>query len=209
MTSSAAPSRHDPQHAVGTTPLQRPRNAWALFGAFTLLSLQGFGGVLGVVHRELVERRRWIAEREFAGDWAMAQVLPGPNVCNLALMYGWRQFGWRGALSALAGLLCLPAALLVLVATVLVNVEQLPAVRGAIGGMAAVAAGIVAGAGIRLARGLAGHPLGQAGALCVAALALVALLGVRLPLLGVVVAVGLPSCVLTWLRLRRANRDPA
>lgn len=182
----------------------RPPNARALFTAFTLLSLQGFGGVLGVVHRELVERRRWMSESEFAGDWAMAQVLPGPNVCNLALMYGWRQFGWRGALAALAGLLCAPALLLIAVATLLVSVEQLAPVRGAIGGMAAVASGIVAGAGLRLARGLGTHPLGLCGAWGVAAAALAGLLAARLPLLWVVAAVGLPSCWLTWLRLRRA-----
>lgn len=187
----------------------RPANARALFTAFTLLSLQGFGGVLGVVHRELVERRRWMSEREFAGDWALAQVLPGPNVCNLALMYGWRHFGWRGAVSALAGLLCVPALLLVLVATLLGSVEQLAPVRGAIGGMAAVAAGIVAGAGLRLARGLSGHPLGQAGALLLAGVALAGLLAAKLPLLWVVVAVGLPSCALTWLRLRRAQDTAA
>ena len=194
---------------MDTTPLQRPRNAWVLFGAFTLLSLQGFGGVLGVVHRELVERRRWIAEREFAGDWAMAQVLPGPNVCNLALMYGWRQFGWRGSVSALAGLLGVPALLLIAVATLLVSVEQLAPVRGAIGGMAAVAAGIVAGAGLRLARGLGTHPLGRTGAGLVTAAALAGLLAARLPLLWVVAAVGLPSCVLTWWRLRHAPPSSA
>lgn len=186
----------------------RPANARALFMAFTWLSLQGFGGVLGVVHRELVERRRWLSEREFAGDWAMAQVLPGPNVCNLALMYGWRQFGWRGAAAALAGLLCVPALLLVLVATLLGSVEQLAPVRGAIGGMAAVAAGIVAGAGLRLARGLGEHPLGPARALLVAGVALAGLLAARLPLLWVVAAVGLPSCVFTWRRLRRAPAAP-
>lgn len=187
----------------------RPPHARALFTAFTLLSLQGFGGVLGVVHRELVERRRWMSESEFAGDWAMAQVLPGPNVCNLALMYGWRQFGGRGALAALAGLLCVPALLLVLVATLLGSVEPLAPVRGAIAGMSAVAAGIVAGAGLRLLRGLAGHPLGAPGAWAVAGLALAALLLLRLPLLWVVLAVGLPSVLLTGWRLRRAAQRAA
>ena len=181
----------------------RPAHARALFWAFTLLALQGFGGVLGVVHRELVERRQWLSEREFAGDWALAQVLPGPNVCNLALMYGWRQFGLRGALAALAGLLCLPCALLVAVAMALGAVDQWPAVRGALAGMAAVAVGIVAGAGLKLAAGLRGHALSGPGALLVAAVALLALLLWQLPLLLVVLVVGGPSCVATWLRLRR------
>jgi len=190
---------------MSTAAPKRPASLAALFGAFTLLSLQGFGGVLGVVHRELVERRQWLSEQEFAGDWAMAQVLPGPNVCNLALMYGWRQFGWRGATAALAGLLCLPTALMVLVATALGSVDQWPAVQGAIGGMAAVAVGIVAGAGLKLARGLHGHALGRPGAAAVAVLALLCLLGAHLPLWVIVALVGVPSCVATWLRLRRAE----
>lgn len=54
-----------------------------LFWAFSWLSLQGFGGVLAVVQRELGARRRWLTNEQFVEDWAVAQVLPGPNVCNL------------------------------------------------------------------------------------------------------------------------------
>ncbi|MBQ0929072.1 chromate transporter [Ideonella alba] len=182
-------------------PLQRPAHLGELFLVFTGLALQGFGGVLGVVHRELVERRAWMDEAGFAGDWATAQVLPGPNVCNLALMYGWRQFGWRGALSALGGLLLAPTLLLVLLATALAQVESWPVVKGAIAGLSALAAGLVAGAGLRLAAGLSAHPLGRAPALALAALALATLL-LGLPMVGVVLLVGLPACGLTWRCLR-------
>ena len=79
----------------------RPASLRALFIAFTWLALQGFGGVLVVVQRELVERKRWMSQEEFIEDWAVAQVLPGPNVVNLALMFGGRMFGLPGALTAL------------------------------------------------------------------------------------------------------------
>ena len=82
------------------TPASRPENPRALFLAFTTLALQGFGGVLAVVQRELVERRHWLTNEEFIEDWAVAQVMPGPNVVNLAVMMGDRYFGLRGALSA-------------------------------------------------------------------------------------------------------------
>ncbi|MGB4928029.1 MAG: chromate transporter, partial [Giesbergeria sp.] len=65
------------------TPASRPENPRALFLAFTTLALQGFGGVLAVVQRELVERRHWLTNEEFIEDWAVAQVMPGPNVVNL------------------------------------------------------------------------------------------------------------------------------
>jgi chromate transporter len=181
---------------------RRPAHLGELFRAFSGMAMQGFGGVLGVVHRELVERRGWLDEQAFAGDWATAQVLPGPNVCNLALIYGWRQFGWRGALTALAGLLLAPTLLLLLLATALDQIGSWPVVRGAIAGLSAVATGLVAGAGLRLGLGLASHPLGRGPAVALAALALAMLLGAGLPMVGVVLLIGGPVCVLTWRRLR-------
>jgi hypothetical protein len=68
-----------------------------LFLSFTWLALQGFGGVLAVVQRELVEKKRWLTREEFIEDWAVAQIMPGPNVINLSIMLGCRYFGWRGA----------------------------------------------------------------------------------------------------------------
>src|SRR5688572_32896323 len=86
----------------------RPRSLTDLFISFTLLALQGFGGVLAVVQRELVERKRWMTREEFVEEWAVAQIMPGPNVVNLALMIGNRYFGLRGAIVALAGMLAAP-----------------------------------------------------------------------------------------------------
>ena len=83
-----------------TAPLNQPRSKTDLFVSFTLLALQGFGGVLAVVQRELVEKKRWMTREQFVEDWAVAQIMPGPNVVNLSLMIGGRYFGWRGALAA-------------------------------------------------------------------------------------------------------------
>src|SRR5439155_302779 len=81
---------------------------------FTLLALQGFGGVMAVVQREMVERKRWLTQEEFIEDWAVAQIMPGPNVVNLSLMIGGRYFGLPGALAALAGLLGAPPVVVLL-----------------------------------------------------------------------------------------------
>ena len=67
-------------------PRPRPASLTDLFVSFTVLALQGFGGVLAVVQREMVEKKRWLSPDQFLEDWAVAQVLPGPNVVNLALM---------------------------------------------------------------------------------------------------------------------------
>ena len=85
----AAPSAHESR--------PRPESLTDLFFSFTLLALQGFGGVLAVVQRELVEKKRWMTREEFVEEWAVAQIMPGPNVVNLSLMIGGRYFGLRGA----------------------------------------------------------------------------------------------------------------
>ena len=131
--------------------LRRPTSLGELFVAFTLLALQGFGGVIAVAQRELCERRRWLSAKDFVEMLANAQVLPGPNVCNLSLMIGDRFFGWRGALTALAGMVCAPLALMLFIAWGLGAAassglaQQL--VRGALHGIAAVAAASFAGCG--------------------------------------------------------------
>ena len=68
------------------------------------LALRGFGGVLPWVHRALVEERGWLTREEFVELLALGQLLPGPNVINLAVMAGDRWFGWRGSVAAVAGM---------------------------------------------------------------------------------------------------------
>ena len=41
-----------------------------------------------MVQRELVEKKRWMTNEEFVEDWAVAQIMPGPNVVNLSIMIG-------------------------------------------------------------------------------------------------------------------------
>ena len=77
--------------------LRRPADCTELFRAFNRLALQGFGGVLPVAHRELVERQRWLSPQQFVELLTLGQVLPGPNIINMAIVIGDRFFGWRGA----------------------------------------------------------------------------------------------------------------
>ena len=51
---------------MSPTARPAPRSLGELFWAFSWLSLQGFGGVLAVVHRELVDKRRWLTEADRA-----------------------------------------------------------------------------------------------------------------------------------------------
>ena len=69
----------------------------ALFLAFSEMALSGFGGVLPFAYRILVERRRWLNPEEFTKLLAVSQVMPGPTICNLSVMFGYRAAGIRGA----------------------------------------------------------------------------------------------------------------
>ncbi|MBS0292829.1 MAG: chromate transporter [Proteobacteria bacterium] len=193
----SAPAIHPP----ATEDRPRPQSLSELFWAFTWLALQGFGGVLAVVQRELVERRRWLTNEEFMEDWAAAQILPGPNVVNLSIMLGDRHFGARGALVAVAGMLLLPMLLVVSLAAVYAAFAAQPMVVGALRGMGAVAAGLVAGVGCRLLGALAKHPLGRLSCGLIVATTFAAMSVLRLPLAWVLPVVGGVACALTWRKL--------
>ena len=83
-----------------TSERPQPQSLSELFWSFTLLAMQGFGGVVAIVQRELVDKKQWLTPAEFVEEWAVAQVMPGPNVVNLAMILGNRFFGLRGALCA-------------------------------------------------------------------------------------------------------------
>lgn len=180
----------------------QPGSPADLFAAFTLLALQGFGGVLAVVQRELVEKRRWLTREEFVEEWAVAQILPGPNVVNLALAIGGRHFGLPGALAALAGMLAAPLALVLLLALVYAQFAGHPAAAGALRGVGAVAAGLIVASGLKLLAALKTNPLGAAlcsafGVACFVAVALF-----RWPLFLVLPVLGLPACWLAYRKIR-------
>ncbi|QIL72720.1 chromate transporter [Diaphorobacter sp. HDW4B] len=183
--------------------LKRPANLRELFWAFTILALQGFGGVLAVVQREMVDRRQWITNEEFIEDWAVAQILPGPNVVNLSMMIGDRYFGLRGAITAVLGMLSIPMLLVIVLAILYQHYSAVPQVAGALRGMGAVAAGLVIGAGFRLAVAFRKHPLGPMVCWVFAAITFAAMALWRFPLGWVLPVVGGTACVLTWFKLGR------
>lgn len=186
--------------------LQRPASPWALFIAFSRMALMGFGGVLPIAQRELVDRLRWLSAPEFTELLSIGQVLPGPNIVNVALMVGDRAFGLRGALAAVGGMLAGPLVLVLLLASLYRGFADVPAVAGAVRGMGLVSAGLVLAMGLKLLPTLARNPLGRG--VC-AGLCLVVILGVtwqRWPLVAAVLGVGGLACGLAGWQLWRQTR---
>ena len=192
---------HPPTAPESAERRSQPQSLSDLFISFTLLALQGFGGVLAVVQRELVERKRWMTKEEFVEDWAVAQIMPGPNVVNLALMIGGRHFGLRGAAVAVAGILAAPLVVVLTLALLYAHYADNPHLAAALRGMGAVAAGLIAATGIKLMAALRQHPLGVVACVVLGVASFVAIALLRWPLLWVLLGVGGLSCVLTWRRL--------
>jgi chromate transporter len=180
----------------------RPQSLADLFLSFTVLALQGFGGVLSVVQRELVERKGWLTKEEFVEEWAVAQVMPGPNVLNLALILGRRYFGLSGALVALAGLMAAPLVVVLTLALLYSHFASHPGVAGALRGMGAVTIGLIAATGFKLASTLKKNPmgLGLCSVLCALCFVMVALL--RLPAAYALLGLGPVACLLTYRKIK-------
>ncbi len=186
--------------ATPVLPLERPDSNGELFWAFNRMALQGFGGVLAVAQHELVEHKRWLSREEFVEMLALAQVLPGPNVVNLALMFGDRYFGLRGAFSALAGMLAVPLVIVLLLAAGYAELSRFAIVAGALRGMGAVAAGLIIATGIKLAATLGTNRLGRPLALIFAALTFGAIAWLRWPLIWVLAGLGTLAIAVAWVR---------
>ena len=199
--SSSLPAEPTEATLLQLTASPQPANVADLFWSFTWMALQGFGGVVAVVQRELVEKKRWMTNEEFVEDWAVAQVMPGPNVVNLSIMVGDRYFGWRGAFSALAGMLLLPLVVVLGVALLYAHWAAHPAVAGALRGMGAVAAGLIGGTGLRLMVALRKHPLGLWPSAAWALATFVAMAWLRVPLPWMLLVLGGSACALTWRKL--------
>jgi chromate transporter len=189
--------------------LAAPASPAALFRAFNRLAMQGFGGVLPVAQRELVDRLGWLSRERFLELLSLSQVLPGPNVINLALIYGDRCFGWRGALAACTGMLALPLLVVVLLTMAALRFADVPAVGGALRGMGVVAGGLVLATAIKLAPGLRANPLGRSAAIGFVAATVVAIAVLRWPLPMVVLVLGLAGIALAAWQLGKTRGKPA
>ncbi|HZP91554.1 MAG TPA: chromate transporter [Burkholderiales bacterium] len=189
-------------------PLAQPSSTKDLFVTFTILALQGFGGVIAVAQRVLCEQKRWLTKEQFIEILAVGQALPGPNICNVALMIGDRFFGWRGAFAALAGMMAVPLVIVLAVTAAYAQYAMHPAVAGALKGMGAVSAGLIVGTALKLAGALRVNPMGVPVCIALAASAFAGVALLRWPLAWALLGLGAVACAFAWRRLRAARADP-
>lgn len=185
-----------PQPPIDNTPdTDAPKiSPLDLFLAFSQLAMSGFGGVLPWAHRTLVERKGWLTQREFVDTLALGQLLPGPNIGNMAVMIGYRFAGYTGAAAAFAGLVAGPFLLMIAAGLAYQTYGALPLVQQALSGMSAVAAGLVLATGLKMSGSLKRHWRPW----LFTALALTGVGALRWPLLAVVGALAPFAIAAAW-----------
>ncbi len=134
-----------------TEELERP-SLFELFKAFLKIGVTSFGGASRpMMHRESVERHRWLREKDFLAGFAIAQVLPGANPVNLALYIGLRARGAVGATVAVLGMV-VPAFFVILIMGIVYReLTGYPATHMVLAGLAASGVAATLSTGIKMA----------------------------------------------------------
>ena len=185
------------------TPRSRPsfREALRFWVRLGFINFGGPAGQIAIMHRELVERKRWITDDLFLRALNFCIILPGPEAQQLAIYTGWMLHGARGGLAA-GAFFVIPSILVLLLLSWLVAAHAgVPAVAGLLYGVQPVVIAIVAEAVIRIGRRALRHP-----ALAViAAAAFAAIFILRVPFPAIVAAAALAGIALQG-RLPQAFR---
>ena len=153
------------------------KNLFALYVSFLKIGLLMFGSgytMLPLLTREIVERRGWITQDELMDVFALSQCVPGVIGVNTAAFIGQRRGGWRGASAAVLGVVTVPILAILLVATVLMQFWNSPAMVSVFNGVRVAVAAVITSAVVSLIRANVKNWLGIA--LCIAGFILVAVL---------------------------------
>jgi len=147
------------------------------FGRIGLMSFGGPAAQIALMHKVLVDEKKWLNEKEFLNALSFSMLLPGPEAMQLATYAGWRQAGVPGGLIA-GGLFVLPGALVILVlSTIYAFFGSVPWVDAIFFGIQATVVAIVLEALVKVTKKAIKRPTDWA----IAALSFVAIFALALP----------------------------
>ncbi len=183
VDASSAPSAHEPASFGEVT---------AAFARMGFLSFGGPAAQIALMHKVVVDEKKWLQEDRFLHALNYCMLLPGPEAMQLATYIGWLLQGVRGGLIA-GALFILPGFLVLLgLATLYVTLGDVPAVEGLLFGLQAAVLAIVLQALIKLSQKTLTSPL--AAALALAAFTALYVFDVPFPLLiGVAALLGVAA----------------
>ena len=169
-------------------PFREALRFWLKLG---FVSFGGPAGQISIMHRELVEVRRWISERRFLHALNYCMLLPGPEAQQLATYIGWLMHGVVGGIVA-GALFVLPSlAILIALSWLYLAFGNVPVVAGILYGVKPAVVAIVLAAAWRIGS----RTLRNAALWAIAAAAFLALFAFSIPFPFVVIGAGLAGIV--------------
>jgi chromate transporter len=177
-----------------TAPPPARKSPLEIFLAFSFITMMSFGGTGFWARLVLIEKRGWLTHAEYVGCHSLAQLLPGPNVFNIAVIIGHRFAGVPGSVAALSGLVMWPFLTMLGAGWLYAQYGEMEMVQRALNGIAAVAVGLAIANALKLSTVLPKHwrPWLFVGVTFAA-------IGVlRLPLIGVLAVLGPLGMALAW-----------
>jgi chromate transporter len=150
---------------LGTEPTKegtevKPVGFWEAFWFWVKLGFINFGGPAGqiaIMHRELVERKRWVSEGQYLRTLNFCMLLPGPEAQQVATYIGWRLHGTLGGIVAGSFFVIPSIFVLLLLSYMAVAHSDVPAIRGLLYGVQPVVIAIVVEAVIRIGKRTINH----------------------------------------------------
>src|SRR5215211_3164776 len=131
------------------------RSLRGLVRYFAKLGSSGFGGpiaLVGYMHRDLVEERRWYTEDQYNQALAVGQTFPGPLAAQTGMWLGYLEAGWRGAAAVILPFVLPPFVIVTAVAIVYAKYQGLSVVHSVFSGVGPAVLAIIAIAAVKLAR---------------------------------------------------------
>jgi chromate transporter len=180
-------------------PSKKAVGFWEAFWFWMKLGFINFGGPAGqiaIMHRELVERKRWVTEGQYLRTLNFCMLLPGPEAQQLATYIGWRLHGTLGGIVAGSFFVISSIFVLLLLSYLSVAYSDVPAITGLLYGVQPVVIAIVVEAVLRIGKRTLHHSVLVAFAI----LAFVALYFLSIPFPLVVAVAAIAALLLRrWL----------
>ncbi len=140
----------------------KPVGFWEAFWFWVKLGFINFGGPAGqiaIMHRELVEKKRWVSEGQYLRTLNFCMLLPGPEAQQVATYIGWRLHGTLGGIVAGSFFVVPSIFVLWLLSYLAVAHSDVPAITGLLYGIQPVVIAIVVEAVLRIAKRALNHNL--------------------------------------------------
>lgn len=151
--------------SAGKIPKQKQNLSWELFRSFFKIGLFTFGGgyaMIPLIQNEVVARRGWVENERFLELLTLAQSAPGPISLNTAVFVGYNLKKWKGALSAILGVIIPSFVIILAIAVYFADFKDNGIVEAAFKGMRPAVVALIVAPVFGLSKGMGGYRIGLA-----------------------------------------------